>query len=362
MLHGGCAGRWYFDWFEERYPTQVERQIGVEAFAPRPEDLPPEIEWLQQSLGDLRGVADGAVDVVFAGQVIEHLWPDEVAGFLLESSRVLRPGGLLAVDSPNRRVTTAIGWEHPEHTVEFRVDEIAELLELAGFDEIRIRGLWLCFDREHNRFLSLEGGPGERAWSPERRAAEAEARPEDSFVWWAEAVRGDREPEPARLRRRVSEIYDDYRRFRFGRLKHTVGSESGVGADRLVAAGAGESGHLVFGPFVPMKAGRWVVRFRAAAGPVAGLQDGVLGVVDVVTAPDASFAAAEEVVAATLPPDGVLHEIALPFELEHAELSVEFRLLTTGLVPMAALLHVRVEPQDPQAEAGSARDVGLARA
>ena len=362
VLHGGCAGRWYFDWFAERYATRVERQIGVEAFADRPDDLPAGTEWLQRSLGDLCPVGDGEVDLVFAGQVIEHLWPEEVAGFLLESHRVLRPGGLLAVDSPNRRVTTAIGWEHPEHTVEFRVDEILELLELAGFEQVHVRGLWLCFDRKRNRFLSLEGGPGERAWSPERRAAEAEDRPEDSFVWWAEAVRGRRQPERERLERRISEIYDTYRRFRFSRLKHTVGSTSGVGGDRIVASSTGEAGFLVFGPFVPMKPGRWIARFRVAAGPVATTPDDVLGVVDVVTGADAAAVAQRDLPAGALPPDRALHEIALPFELEQTELSVQFRLLTTGLVPMAALLHVDVEREETPAETVSERKLGIAHA
>jgi len=139
VLHGGSAGQWYFDWFQERYTTTVTRHIGVDALSVRPELLAEEVEWLQRSLGDLSPVGGGEVDLVFAGQVIEHLWPEEVVGFLLEARRVLRRAGILVMDSPNRRVTAALGWEHPEHTVEFRPDEIIELLELAGFSEISVR-------------------------------------------------------------------------------------------------------------------------------------------------------------------------------------------------------------------------------
>ena len=248
VLHGGSAGQWYFDWFRERYPTTVERHIGVDALSGRPEGLADEVEWLQRSLGDLAPVGDGEVDLIFAGQVIEHLWPEEVVGFLLEARRVLRRGGALVMDSPNRRVTTALHWEHPEHTVEFRPDEVVELLELAGFSEISMRGVWLCFDRDQQRFLSLEGAPADGDWTTQRRAGAAEDRPEDSFVWWAEAVRGDGRKDEQRLTRRVDEIYGDYRRGRFSRLKHGVGVTSGVGVDRIVSVQPGEFGSLVFGP------------------------------------------------------------------------------------------------------------------
>jgi SAM-dependent methyltransferase len=361
VLHGGCAGSWYFEWFEERYPSTVDRHIGVEAFAPRPNELGSKVEWLERSLGDLGPVRNAEVDLVFAGQVIEHLWPEEIVGFLLESHRVLRPGGVLAVDSPNRRVTTAIGWEHPEHTVEFRPDEILELFQVAGFEQARIRGVWLCFDRERNRFLSLEGGPGERRWSPERRAAAAEERPEDSFVWWIEAVRGDGPSDPERLSRRVQEIYELYRRSRFGSLKHTVGAISGVGHDRIVTAGLGEAGQLVYGPYVPMKAGRWVARFRVGAGPADTSRP--YGLVDVVTGADAEVVASQHLTPDTLALDGALHEFSLPFELARAELGVQFRVQSYGAVQMCALLHVDIQrPNLSASETGSEDHLETARA
>jgi SAM-dependent methyltransferase len=344
VLHGGSAGRWYFDWFEELYPTPARRHIGIDALNPRPPDVPAEIDWLQRSLGDLAPVGTGEVDLVFAGQVIEHLWPGEVVRFLQESSRVLRPGGRMALDSPNRRVTTALGWEHPEHTVEFRPDEIVELLELAGFDEISVRGLWLCFDAREQRFLPLEGASADGAWTVERRADAAEPRPDDSFVWWAEAVRGDQFVDLERLRLRVAEIYADYRSFRFGRLQHAVGVESGVGVDRLVSARAGEYGYLVFGPYVPMERGRWRARFRVAAGGPGEEADGVLGVADVVVGPDAEVIEVYEITPEVLPADGRLREIVVPFELSRPESGMEFRVRSAGAVSLSALLHVVIEP------------------
>ena len=118
---------------------------------------------------------------------------------------MLAPGGKIAADSPNRLVTKKLGWEHPEHTVELTVEEIRELLGLAGFDDVEIRGVWLCYDPERDRVLPFDDLGRVAGWDAERRAAEAADRPEDSFVWWAEATAcgaraGPRSAEPPRAR------------------------------------------------------------------------------------------------------------------------------------------------------------------
>ena len=178
VLSGGAAGAWYFEWFESHYPSAVERHIGVEALAPMPEGLPDHVEWISTSLGDLSLVASGSVDLVFAGEVIEHLWPDDIAGFLAGAHRVLRPRGRIALDSPNRRVTQAIAWLHPEHTVEFSIDEIVELLELAGFQDVLVRGVLLGYDAERHRYLSLDDLDAPPVGRQER-VDRAAASPED---------------------------------------------------------------------------------------------------------------------------------------------------------------------------------------
>src|SRR5262249_47277527 len=166
----------------------------------------------------------------------------------------------------------------------------------------------------------------------------------DSFVWWAEAVRGDGRPEPDLLARRVEAIYASYRSFRFSRLGHTVGIENGVAGDRLVEAADGEAGHVLFGPYVPMKPGRGVVRFPAACGPASVAPGDVLAVADVAT--EATVVASKELTAEDLPPDGGFHDIALPFDLSRAEVGVQFRLLTTGRVRLAAFCSPDVDEVD----------------
>ena len=355
VLHGGCAGSWYFEWFDECYPSAVERHIGVEPFSPRPESLPENVEWLTRTLGDLAPVMDGEVDLIYAGQVLEHAWPDDIAAFFTEAHRVLRAAGTLALDSPNRRVTSALGWMHPEHTVEFTADEIAEVLRLAGFADVRLRGLWLCYDPDEHRFLPLEQLDEDGDWPWRRRIAEAEARPEDSFIWWAEATRGSRSPDENALGIRVQQIYDTYRQLRFAEVKHEIGRRSRRGDRWIVEADPGQVGYLLYGPNVPMPPGRWLARFRvgrANSGLNRAPVDTVLGSVDVMSV-DGKSIAAREFASAEISADCALHELVLPFDLAQTAMGVQFRLHTVGHVSLRAELGVSVDqdqPQNPETE------------
>jgi SAM-dependent methyltransferase len=142
----------------------------------------------------MSGVADGSCDLVFSGQNLEHLWPEEVIGFLLESWRVLRPGGALIVDSPNRDLTRPLNWSHPEHTVEITVAEAQQLTTLAGFDVNNVRGVWLCRDPGSGRLLSFDPVHEDIDWSIPERLIAARDDPENAFIWWLEASRAKRPP------------------------------------------------------------------------------------------------------------------------------------------------------------------------
>jgi len=359
VLHGGSAGSWYFEWFEEHYPTRVERHIGVEAFSPAPDPLPPNVEWHRRTLGDLSPIEDSSVDLVFAGEVLEHLWPEDVAGFLAEAHRVLRPGGTIAVDTPNRLVTSKLEWDHPQHTVEFTVDEARRLFELAGFDQVKIRGLWLCFDAEKGRLLPFADLAEVGGWDSRRRADEAEGRPEDSFVWWAEATRGRREPELADLNGLVQASYEVYRARRFARMHHTLGSKKSLGDRTAVRALRWRAGKLLLGPYVPMRPGRWVAHFRVAAGPARWRRpepDEPLGSIDVAIGdePTPTIVAQRTLTGRDLPLDGEACELELPFELDDTAFGAQFRVHTLGRVRMQAEYPVEVEAA-AGSEAGGAR-------
>ncbi|WP_052809637.1 class I SAM-dependent methyltransferase [Streptomonospora alba] len=57
------------------------------------------VEVLEHDLEEPLPLSDGEVDAVHACEVIEHLFDTE--GFLRDLARVLRPGGVLVVSSPN---------------------------------------------------------------------------------------------------------------------------------------------------------------------------------------------------------------------------------------------------------------------
>jgi SAM-dependent methyltransferase len=92
----------------------------------------PRVEMLHGNLAELP-LADGTVDVVVNFQVIEHLW--DQGQFVAECLRVLQPGGVLLMSTPNR-ITFSPGREtpiNPFHTRELNAAELTELLVAAGF-------------------------------------------------------------------------------------------------------------------------------------------------------------------------------------------------------------------------------------
>lgn len=344
VLSGGAAGTWYFEWFESHYPTPIDRHIGVEALAPKPEDLPAHVEWVPSSLGDLSAIRTGSVDLVFAGEVIEHLWPDDIAGFLSEAHRVLRRGAQIAFDSPNRRITQAIRWFHPEHTVEFTVDEIVELLEMAGFDDVHVRGVLLGYDVDRHRYLlvdELESAQIRR----EERLDRAADRPEDSFVWWAEATRSERRPDDAALLHRVRELFWRFRTNRFAQLLSAEGRTEEVSYHgRVVHAARGEPGFVVFGPYIAMPPGTWEAVFELSSPAGNQGADGVrVCWIDVVHGNPPVTLGRTDLTAGDLGASEWSRH-AIHFATPATTMGVEFRVFSEGHFDLAARAFVDVRP------------------
>jgi SAM-dependent methyltransferase len=101
----------------------------------------PRVEMHHGNLASLP-LPGAAVDVVVNFQVIEHLW--DQAQFVAECFRVLRPGGVLLMSTPNR-ITFSPGRDtpiNPFHTRELNAAELTELLTSGGFNVESMLGVF----------------------------------------------------------------------------------------------------------------------------------------------------------------------------------------------------------------------------
>ena len=99
-----------------------------------------------RSMTDLSFAADGSVDLVYSGQSIEHVTPDDAKRVFAEVHRVLTPGGWFALDTPNGPVCRLQSPEliDPDHEVEYSLPELVGALEDAGFGVVERKGLNLA--------------------------------------------------------------------------------------------------------------------------------------------------------------------------------------------------------------------------
>jgi len=264
FLSAGCAGSWFFEWVQKCY-GDIPRHIGLEYYVPRPDTLPANVEWIANTCSDMSGVADRSCDLVFSGQNLEHLWTDEAVGFFLEAARVTRPGGLLVMDSPNRGITEVLRtWVHPEHTVELTTAEAVEVTGMAGFDVAAVKGIWLGRDPNTGTVLPFEHADG-LPLSLEERLIGGVGQPDHAFLWWIEARRADREPDGAALRHRLTDIFRTAWPERASRSIVGVGRvETGPDGEWVVCPPA-TSGPLIFGPYMPLRPGRYRCTFELEA-------------------------------------------------------------------------------------------------
>lgn len=101
----------------------------------------PRVDMRHGNLAELP-LPTASVDVVVNFQVIEHLW--DQGQFVAECLRVLRPGGLLLMSTPNR-ITFTPGSDtpvNPFHTRELNAAELSELLKSGGFTMEGVYGVF----------------------------------------------------------------------------------------------------------------------------------------------------------------------------------------------------------------------------
>jgi SAM-dependent methyltransferase len=101
------------------------------------------VRYEYRSMADLSFAEDDSVDLVYSGQSIEHVTIEDGDAVLDESFRILRPGGFMAIDTPNGTVCRLQqdSFIDPDHKVEYRLDELRAKVVRAGFEVLTERGL-----------------------------------------------------------------------------------------------------------------------------------------------------------------------------------------------------------------------------
>jgi 2-polyprenyl-3-methyl-5-hydroxy-6-metoxy-1,4-benzoquinol methylase len=82
------------------------RSITCADIRPRPETLPSHILWLEADLNNPIPVPDHSFDTIISTEVIEHL--ENPRAIFREFHRLLRPGGVLIVTTPNQESVRSI--------------------------------------------------------------------------------------------------------------------------------------------------------------------------------------------------------------------------------------------------------------
>lgn len=95
----------------------------------------PSGKFIGTNIPPLSALADNTYDVVVTFQVIEHIEDDHL--FLKEIQRVLKPGGVAYVTTPNRKLSLT---RNPWHIREYLADELKKLGE-KYFASVEMKGI-----------------------------------------------------------------------------------------------------------------------------------------------------------------------------------------------------------------------------
>jgi 2-polyprenyl-3-methyl-5-hydroxy-6-metoxy-1,4-benzoquinol methylase len=95
----------------------------------------PAAKFQSMNIPPLSGLADNSYDVVVSFQVIEHIENDRL--YLQEINRVLKPGGLALITTPNRSMSLT---RNPWHIREYLPEEL-RILAASVFREVQLKGI-----------------------------------------------------------------------------------------------------------------------------------------------------------------------------------------------------------------------------
>jgi SAM-dependent methyltransferase len=94
------------------------------------------VRYEYHSMTDLSRYADSSFDLVYSGQTFEHVTEADGDAVLREVRRVLKPGGVFALDTPNGRACRVQqeAFIDPDHKIEYTRDQLDTKIAAAGLD------------------------------------------------------------------------------------------------------------------------------------------------------------------------------------------------------------------------------------
>lgn len=107
----------------------------------------PSIKYIAQPVGEMKDVPDNYFDVVFSGEVLEHI--EDPSILFKDALRVLKHRGKFIVTTPYGTMI-----QSPEHVWEYYPDDIEKLFKDNGFD--RIQNVFLP-NGEHLHVIMMMG-------------------------------------------------------------------------------------------------------------------------------------------------------------------------------------------------------------
>jgi SAM-dependent methyltransferase len=124
----------------------VPRRYGIDLNPDARAHLDADVELYCQSAAEPWPLADGALDLVFTSNLLEHMPSrDAIMATLHEAHRCLRPGGRIVCLGPNVRYASGAYWDFFDHIVPLTARSLTEALELAEFEREEVIDRFLPF-------------------------------------------------------------------------------------------------------------------------------------------------------------------------------------------------------------------------
>lgn len=119
-----------------------------------------QIDYHYISMTGITKFPDASFDLVWSGQSIEHITPEEANVVISEVYRILKPNGYFCLDTPNRHMTllqVKQGFIHPEHKIEYVPKELVEKITNSGFTIVQQKAVSpMPISYQKRRFNRLE--------------------------------------------------------------------------------------------------------------------------------------------------------------------------------------------------------------